>query len=216
MRELSLRIRWKTRRTRHELLKLRDRLELAEKAHELLEEKYKVLMQEAQHIRRTLLPFQKELQSRVDRAYALLSEALIGLGTRVVYRAALSTQANDEVEMRWATVRGVSTPRLRSKIRKRTVLERGYGLSETDYRLDEAAGMFEAALMSLVEVAETENILRILEEEIEQTGVRVSALEKILIPSLAKEIRRIETELEEKERESHVLVKWVKERLETS
>jgi V/A-type H+-transporting ATPase subunit D len=216
VRELSLRIRWKTRRTRHELLKLKDRLELAEKAHELLEEKYKVLIQEAQHIRRTLLPFQKELESKVERAYALLSEALIGLGTRAVYRAALSTQANDEIGMRWTTVRGVATPRLISKSRKRTLLERGYGLSGTDYRLDAAAGMFEDALTSLIEVAETENILRILEDEIEKTGIRVSALEKILIPSLTKEIKRIENKLEEKERESHVMVKWVKERLESS
>jgi V/A-type H+-transporting ATPase subunit D len=76
--------------------------------------------------------------------------------------------------------------------------------------------MFEDALTSLIEVAETENILRILEDEIEKTGIRVSALEKILIPSLTREIKRIENELEEKERESHVMVKWVTERLEPS
>jgi H(+)-transporting ATP synthase subunit D len=93
-------------------------------------------------------------------------------------------------------------------------MERGYGLHSTDYRLDVTAGMFEEALISLVEVAETENILRILREEIDQTGIRVSALEKILIPSLTKEIKRIENALDEKERESHVMVKWVKERLE--
>jgi V/A-type H+-transporting ATPase subunit D len=180
----------------------------------LLEEKYKMLMQEEQHIRRTLLPFQQESRSKVDRAYAFLSEALTELGTRAVYRAALSTQANDEIEMRWATVRGVATPRLRAKIRKRSLMERGYGLHSTDYRLDVTAGMFEEALISLVEVAETENILRILREEIDQTGIRVSALEKILIPSLTKEIKRIENALDEKERESHVMVKWVKERLE--
>ena len=212
---MALHIRWKTRRTRHELRKLKDRLQLAERAHELLEEKYKMLMQEEQHIRRTLLPFQQQSKSKVDRASAMLSETLTELGTRAVYRAALSTQANDEIEMRWATVRGVATPRLRAKIRERTLLERGYGLHSTDYRLDATAGMFEEALISLVEVAETENILRILKEEIDQTGIRVSALEKILIPSLRKEIKRIENELDEKERESHGLVKWVKEGLES-
>lgn len=208
---MSFRIRWKTRRTRNELLKLKDQLELAQKAHVLLEEKYKILTQEAQHIHRTLLPFQQELTSKVENAYALLSEAIISLGLRKVYRAALSTQANDEVEIRWTTIRGVSAPRLVSKIRKRTPLERGYGLTSTNHFLDRAAEAFEDTLISLLGVAELENILRILEREVEKTGIRVSALEKVLIPSLKSEIKIIENKLEENERETHIMVKWIKE-----
>lgn len=209
---MSLRIRWKTQRTRHELRRLKDQLELAKKAHTLLEEKYKVLMQEAQHIRRTIFPFQEELRSRVEEAFTFLSETVISLGLRRVYRAALSTKVNDYVEMRWTTLRGVSVPQLSSKIQKRTVLERGYGLTDTNYSLDKAAEAFENLLISIVEVAELENILRILKEEIKKTSIRVSALEKVLIPSLRSEIKTIENRLEEKDRERHIMVEWVKER----
>ncbi|MFW6117413.1 MAG: hypothetical protein ACOC6G_02385, partial [Thermoproteota archaeon] len=66
---MSLRSSWTTRRTKHELLKLKDQLELAKKAHTSLEEKYKVLVQEAQHVQNTLLPFQEELRVKVEEAY---------------------------------------------------------------------------------------------------------------------------------------------------
>ncbi|MFW6110894.1 MAG: V-type ATP synthase subunit D [Thermoproteota archaeon] len=210
---MPLRNRWKTRQTRHELLKLKDQLELAKKAHTSLEEKYKALIQEAQHVRKTLVPFQKKLKQRIEKAYSLLSEAVIYLGLRRVYRAGVSSKANDEVEVKWTTIRGVSAPKLISKIQKRTPLERGYPLSSTNYLLDTTAEAFEDALTSLIEVAELENIHRKLEKEGEKTRIRVSALEKILIPSLEDEIKLIENKLEEKEREHNVMIKWVKENL---
>lgn len=210
---MSLPDRWKTRRTRHEFLKLKDQLELAKKAHTSLEEKYKVLIQEAQHIQNTLVPFQKKLKGKVERAYSLLSEAMISLGLRRIYRAAISSRANDEVELKWTTIRGVPAPQLISKIQKRTPLERGYGLLDTNYLLDTTAEAFEDTLTSLIEVAELKNIHQRLEKEVEKTQIRISALEKILIPSLENEIKLIKNKLEEKEREHHIMIKWVKENL---
>lgn len=210
---MSTRSRWKNRRTRHELLKLKKQLELAKKAHTSLEEKYKVLFQEAQHIKKTLLPFQKKLKEKMEKAYSLLSEALTSLGVRKVYKAGISSKANDEVELKWTTIRGIPAPQIISKIQKRTPLERGYDLSETNYLLDTAAEAFEDALSSLIEVAELKNIHQKLEREVEKTRIRFSALEKILIPNLEEEINLIENKLEEKEREHHIMVKWVKENL---
>ena len=208
---MSLLIRWKTRKTRHELLKLREQLELARKALSLLEEKYKLLMQEAQDVRQTVLPFQQKLEERIENAYALLSESVISVGFRKVYRAALSTQPNDQVEMRWTTIRGVAVPRLFPKIEKRNLLQRGHGLTSTNYLIDKTAEAFEDTLDCLVQVAELVNILKILEKEIDKTRIRVSALQKVLIPSLENEIKMIENRLEEAELHRHVLVKWAKE-----
>lgn len=205
-------IKFKTRRTRHELLKLRQQLELAKKALTLLEEKYKILMQETQDARSNILPFQQQLTDKIDNAYSLLSESLISLGLRNVHKAALSTHANDEIEMRWTTIRGVAVPRLASRIQRRTPLKRGYGLRGTNYMLDKTAEAFEDMTIYLVHLAETVNILRILEKEIDKTRVRVSALQKVLIPSLQNEIRIIENRLEENEMERHVMVRWAKEK----
>jgi V/A-type H+-transporting ATPase subunit D len=201
----------KTRRTRHELLKLKDQLELAKKAHVLLEEKYKALLQEAQHIRRTLLPFQEKWKFKVEKAYGFLAEAITSLGLLDVYKESLLVEANDDLEIRWTTVQGVPVPRIGSNIRKRTPLERGYEVTNTNYLLDRAARAFEDMLKSLVEVAELDNILRILEGKIEKTGIRVSALEKILIPTLKNQIRIIKRHLDDKERESYVITNWIEE-----
>jgi len=201
----------KTRRTRHELLKLKDQLELAKKAHVLLEEKYKALLQKAQHIRRTLLPFQEKWKFKVEKAYGFLAEAITSLGLLDVYKESLLVEANDDLEIRWTTVQGVPVPRIGSNIRKRTPLERGYEVTNTNYLLDRAARAFEDMLKSLVEVAELDNILRILEGKIEKTGIRVSALEKILIPTLKNQIRIIKRHLDDKERESYVITNWIEE-----
>ncbi len=209
--DLSLLIKLKARRTRYDLLKLRAQLEIAEKALGLLEEKYRLLLHEVGEVRKTLLPFQQELADKVAKAYALLSEAVVSLGFRKVYRAALSTKANDEVEMKWTTIRGVAVPRLESKIKKRDPLQRGYSLTSTDHLVDKAAEAFEDMLAYMIHVAELENILRMWKREMEHTRVRVSALQKVLIPSLQHEIRMIENSIEEHDRHRHVQVKWVKE-----
>lgn len=209
---MSLLIRWKTRRSRHELLRLREQLELAKKALALLEEKFKILMQEAQSVRSNILPFQQELAEKIDDAYSLLSESLISLGFRKVYKAALSTHPNDETGVRWTTIRGVAVPRLVSQIQKRTPLKRGYGLRDTNYMLDRTAEASEDMLIRLVQVTEKVNILRILEREIDKTRVRVSALQRVLIPSLENEIKMIENRLEENEMARHIMVKWARER----
>jgi V/A-type H+-transporting ATPase subunit D len=209
---LSLLIRFRTRRTRHELLKLREQLELAKKALTLLEEKYKILLEEAHNVRNTILPFQQELADKIEDAYALLSGSVISLGLRNVYKACVSTLPNDDVEMKWTSVRGVAVPRLFSKIQKRTPLKRGYGLTDTNYALDKTADAFEDTVIYLVQVAELANILRILEKEINKTRVRVSALQKVLIPSLEHETRVIENRLEESEMERRVMIRWARER----
>ena len=209
---MSYSIRWKTQRTRHELLKLKGQFALAKKAHSLLEEKYKVLAQEAQDIERTLLPFQEELKSKTENAFALLSETIISIGLRNVYTAAIATKPNDDVDLTWTTIKGISTPRLTSKTQKRNPIERGHDLKMSNYLLDRTAEAFENLVRLLVEVAELENFLRILEKEIEKTEIRVSALEKVLIPSLNSEIVTITNKLEEREREGHIIVKWVKEK----
>jgi V/A-type H+-transporting ATPase subunit D len=210
---MSFLIRLHARKTRHELFLLKERLELAKKAHKLLEEKYRILMKETQHIRRTVIPFQKELTSKLENAYGLLSATILSIGLKNVYKASLATVANDEVEIRWTTIRGVSAPRLDSKIRRRTPLTRGYGIKGTNYFLDRAAEAFEDSIMSIIRVAELENSYRILEREVKKTRIRVSALEKVLIPSLEAEIKNIKSKLEKNEIENHVLVKWVRERV---
>lgn len=201
----------RTRPTRHELLKLQKRLTQAVRAHKLLEEKYRILNIEKEKTQETLSPIEEIMIDRFQKAYIRLLEALRHSSLSKLKLAEALSKANDEFSLSWTTVHGISAPKLYSKIRKRTPIERGYGLSNTDPWIDDVAEAFEEALQQAVIVAETRNLLKILVAESEKTRIRVVALEKFLIPQLEKDIRRIELVLQEREMEQFNTQKWLRE-----
>jgi len=201
----------RTRPTRHELLKQQKRLDLARRAHKLLEEKYRILNMERGKTREILHPFEEKMERDIKEAYKLLMEALRHSTLRKMLLAEALNEANDEFSVNWVTIHGLMAPKFQSGVKRRNATERGYGLSTTDPWIDDVAYAFEEALELMVSVAETRNLLRILTEEAEKTHIRVVALEKFLIPQLEKEVRRIELVLQERELEHFVTQKWIKE-----
>lgn len=208
---MSLNIGWKTRPTRYELLKLRERHELAKKAHDLLEDKYRMLNLETQSIKETLLPFEKKLKTDFERSYRAFFGAVMQSGLKNMELAAKSTKANDDIQVRWERVHGLTLPKIQPKFGKRNPLERGYGLSRTSAAIDEAAESAEQTVRLLVIVSELRNTLRSLQSEVEKTRIRVFALEKVLLPYLNQEIKKIEIKLEERERERHTVWRLIKQ-----
>jgi len=200
---------WRTKPTRYELLKLKDRLNLASRAHDLLEDKYGMLNSELQKVRGILNPFEKKMQSDIKEAYSLFLRAVTHSGIRKIELAAKSITPNDEIEIDWDKVQGLTVPRIKSRIKKRNPLERGYGLLETTSAIDDVAEALESLTIFLVTISELRNLLRILERELDRTRIRVSALEKVLIPYLEKEIKKIEIKLEERSRERQSAWRWV-------
>ena len=192
---------------RAELLRLRRNLALAKRAHSLLEEKAKLLLQEADRIRASLLPLEEGLTAEAKSALELVSEAIVSLGVRKVVLASFSTKRNDVVDFRLVSLRGITVPRIRTNVLERSPVDRGYSLRESDFRLDAAAGAMEKVLRSLLDVAETRNAVRILEGEARRTAIRISALDKVLISNMVKRIREIENRLEEMERENQSMRK---------
>jgi V/A-type H+-transporting ATPase subunit D len=208
---LSLNIGWKTRPTRYELLKLKDRHKLAKRAHDLLEDKYRMLNLETQSIRDTLIPFEKQLNSELKKSYRAFFRALMQSGLKNMELAAKSTKANDNIQVRWERVHGLTLPNIQPRIERRNPLERGYGLSNTSAAIDDAAESAEQTVSLLVTVSELRNTLRSLQREVERTRIRVFALEKVLLPYLDQEIKTIEIKLEERERERHTVWRLIKQ-----
>ncbi len=200
---------YKVKANRSELLSLRKRQALARRAHNFLEEKHALLAQELENIRGTLLPLEQKLTNDTAHAYALLSKALISYGASRVYTAAISVEPNDRVEIRWSRVRGITVPRFENLVVSRTPLDRGYAPTGTGCGIDDAALELEECLRLLVSVAELQSVTRIIEEEMKRARTLSLALEKILIPRIQHEIRRVIDMLEEHEREQHQRTKWV-------
>ena len=115
---MSLNLGWRTRPTRYELIKLEDRFKLATRAHDLLEEKYKMLNLESHKISDLLSPLEKELAAKTKNSYRLFFKAIMRSGLKCIELAARTINPNDEIKIDWKRVHGLSVPSIKSKIKR--------------------------------------------------------------------------------------------------
>ncbi len=196
--------------TRMELLQLRKRLELAEKGHKLLKEKRDALIMEFFDMAREAAEIREKVVDELMGAYKVLMSAKVVIGETGVEKASLATGEEIEVEIGFRNVMGVVIPTI-EKVGTDGGTTVAYGFSDTSCALDAAVQRFKEALDAVLELAEIEEALRLMAEEIEKTKRRVNALEHIVIPRLENTIKFIEMKLEEQERENFVRLKKVKD-----
>lgn len=201
--------------TRMELLKLRKRSLLAEKGHRLLKEKRDALISEFLNIVGTVRKARKEVEEQLARAYEdlLAAQAIMGVGA--VKEVSWNTDQKLEVRMQTRNIMGVTVPLLEMDQACRTVIRRGYGFVDTSAKLDEAAGNMEQALNMIMKLAEVEETIKRLAQEVEKTKRRVNALEYVVIPRLKATVKYIMMRLDEIERESFTRLKKIKALLDT-
>lgn len=200
--------------TRGELLKLKKRIDLAKRGHELLKEKQDALVTEFFDILDRLDEVREETQEKLEKAFKKLIESKTIMGTLELRKAAEASMRELEVDVSARNIMGVRVPIIEPEDVERKIIDRGYSLHQTSAKLDEAAREFETALQSILELAEVEKTVKLLAEEIEKTKRRVNSLEHVLIPRLEESKKYIEMRLEELERENFFRLKRVKATME--
>jgi len=196
------------------LIRLRRRLGVTRRAHELLEEKRNALIIELHSVLRQLAGLRKEAYKSLSRAYRDLVDAEVRLGESDLKSASLAVRPCPEVDLKARRVMGVAVPTLSLADPRRPLSARGYGVVGTSPTVDQVAGGFEEALRSVASWAESEAVIRRLAVEVEKTRRRERALDDIVIPRLVETIRYIEFYLEEREREDIFRLKRIRERAE--
>lgn len=200
--------------TRGELLKLRSRIELAERGHELLEEKRDALVTEFFDVLDRLEDIRKEMEEKLETAFEDLIFATAIMGTSDVRKSAYAAMRELEVDVDVRNIMGVSVPLLEFEDFGRKVTDRGYSLHQTSSKIDEASREFEEALGTILQLAEVESTVKLLAQEIERTKRRVNALENVLVPRLEEARDYIEFRLAEMEREDFFRLKRIKAKIE--
>jgi V/A-type H+-transporting ATPase subunit D len=193
--------------TRMELLKLKQREKLAVKGHSLLKEKRNALIMEFFNILERVKGSRDEVAVKLAEAYQDLTAAQVTMGDLAVRKAAMSVTESVDVDIDSRSVMGVVVPVVDSKIKERTIVERGYGFMDTSVKLDEAAKKFEESIQLIIELGEIEKTIMLLAGEIESTKRRVNALEHIIIPRLENTVKYIEMRLEDTDRENFLRLK---------
>jgi V/A-type H+/Na+-transporting ATPase subunit D len=200
------------RPTRLELLRTRRRIVVAKRGLNLLKVKRSALIAEFFSISKEAMRLRGDLKSRIARGYDAIRLAEMREGpTRLegisnllpnVRRVAVSTK----------NVMGVRTPR---------VDRGGYTPLPPATLLDlpttvvEAVRHFQGIYQVVLDIAEKENALRRLLQEIEKTKRRASAIENVLIPRLQETVRYIKFRFDEMERDSFAMLKTVKRKMES-
>ncbi len=200
--------------TRMELLKLKRRVKLADKGHRLLKEKRDALISEFMVVIKQYREARGKVEENLKAAFHDLLMAEVLLGSRDIEQISDITLRDIDLVYTTRNIMGVSIPIISTENLVRKIKERGYGLLSTNAKLDDAAKSFEESLGLIVNLAEVEESVRRIAEEVEKTKRRVNALEYIVIPRLKATIRHIEMRMEEIERESFMRLKKIKASLE--
>ncbi len=126
----------------------------------------------------------EKVQEKLEDAFEDLISAKVIMGTLELEKAADSSTRDLDVDVDSRNIMGVNVPVIEPEGIERKNTERGYSLLQTSAKLDEAAKKFEGALQAILELAENEETVRLLAQEIEKTKRRVNSLEHVLIPRL--------------------------------
>ncbi|MGC8816880.1 MAG: V-type ATP synthase subunit D [Candidatus Hadarchaeum sp.] len=199
---------------RMELLKVKNRLALAEKGYDLLKEKMDALVMELLNTLKIIQKSKAEAITQLKRGYEAVSICMATLGTFETVQAAAESKKEINIDIYVRNIMGIEVPTIQVAGIERNALARGYSLHTTSSLLDIAAEEMERAIKLLIELAELEVTAISLARELEKTKRRVNALEYILIPRLRESMKFIMMRLDELERENFTRLKRIKAILE--
>jgi len=200
--------------TRMELLSIRKKLSLAEKGHNLLEQKRDSLVERFFSVIDKRNDLVNDLDELFKDAFQSLIQAQMIMGEDQVDRIARLSPHAGELEFTEDNIMGVKIPKMDDQsftIPK----EPSYGMSESCAKLDDSQQQFRTVMQKLLKLADLEGGIKSLAVEIEKTKRRVNVLENNLIPKLKATQKYIEMQLEEREREDFFRRKRIKALMES-
>ncbi|MEM2485527.1 MAG: V-type ATP synthase subunit D [Candidatus Caldarchaeum sp.] len=197
--------------TKLELIRVRRSLQVAKAIYRILEDKRDVLVRRLNDLVEVAEAEREKMAEPLRQAYAALFKAYAEMGSLKVESAAATTPASIEVKISDRTILGIKIPTLEISSTK---LPLTYGFLDTTPVFDEAVTKFRNILAPICRVAEVENAIFRLAEELKKTQRLLNALEHLIIPRYQEAIKFISANLEEREREDFVKLKHVKRLME--
>jgi len=197
--------------TRSEELRLKERIELAENGHDILEKKRDGLIHEFMQVIGDARDVNEELAESYISAKKSLQEAKVYDGEDIIRSSAMTIQSEPAITAEEQNIMGVVVPEIESTEVQRKILEREYGMTDSTSRIDRTSEKHEKLLEKVVEAAETQTKILKLLEEIEKTKRRVNALEHKTIPEMKDSLDYVSQTLEENAREETFRMKKIKE-----
>lgn len=201
--------------TRMELIKVKLRIQLANKGHKLLKQKRDFLVMEFLSLLGEMKDLRRQFNEQMKKSFTSLAVAQSYHSIFELERQALFINEVKSVSIGKRNVMGVKIPVIKKFSPEREIGERGYSIIGSSAKIDAVSSDFEKALDLIIQIAESEISIKKLLTEIEKTKRRVNALEYSIIPGLEDQMRDISFRIDEMERDNFVTLKTLKEILNT-
>jgi len=196
--------------TKSNLLILKRQLAFAQEGYDLLEQKRQILIFELMSRLNRARDVEQGAAEALRHAFAALREAQLEVGSEAIDRAVLAVKMDHQVDVSNQHLMGMEIPHV--TVRTEPVSGQ-FGIGGTSANTDVAMSRFIEVLPILAELAELENAIMRLAQELRKTQRRCNALSKIFMPDYRETISYITGALEERERESFVILKMIRDRL---
>lgn len=191
--------------TKGNLIATKKSLNLAKMGYGLLDKKRNVLIKEMMSLVEKVSLMRSEITDSYAQAYFALQQANISKG--VIRDISDSISIEDGVSIKYRSVMGVEIPNISLEEKE---LKPDYGFSNTNSQIDKAYVSFNKVKHLTTILAEVDNSVYRLANEIRKTQKRANALQNIVIPNLEDTVKFIADALEEKEREEFSRLKVIK------
>lgn len=193
--------------TKSNLLRVKERLTIAQEGYDLLEQKREILVMELMRTVEQVKILERDLNKRIETAYPALKRMLIVVGRERADKLSKNVRYRFDIEEKRVSVAGMNLPSLQVHMPS---IELKYSPANSFAECDETVVEFFELLKILTELAAVRTIAWRLAREVRKTQRRVNALEKQVIPTARETKVFIEAALEERDRESFFSSKLLK------
>ena len=195
--------------TKSNLLKVKEKLGIAQQGHSLLEQKREILVMELMQMLEKVKMLERDLDARIATAYPCLRRMLVVVGRERAARLAQNISYRFELREKMVSVAGMKLPGLEIRLPN---AELKYSPVNSFAECDETVLEFFEMLKLCTEMAAVRTITWRLAREVRKTQRRVNALDKVVIPATKETKAYIEASLEERERDSFFTSKLLKKK----
>ncbi len=197
--------------TRQELFRLRRKLGLAVRGHKLLKDKLEALVKEVLKVVARYAQLVKQVEVELPRVVTQFALASASSPGDAVKGAVLAEAVPADVEYERLWYMGIRLPKITPPAEPTTFT---YSYVQTGPELDEAVRAGRQFLPMLIELAQTQESLRLLADELNRTRRRTNALEYVMIPELTEQRKSVKQKIAELERSDVSRLMKIKEMLE--
>lgn len=195
---------------RMELMKLKNKLKMTSRGHKLLKDKQDELI----HQFVNLVYETRDLRLEVDEIFPEMISEFSNVKRKMslssIYELLMIPTGSVDATYETISIMAVDVPKVTLK-EETTRSEKTYSDISSPQEIDNIQEEMQSLLPKIIKLAELEQRLRLMADEVEKLRRRVNVIEHVMIPELNSEIKRITMKLEDNERSNTVRIMKSKE-----